>query len=708
MTNQTATVSVSSSGTVSLTNHSTGTTDVVANIVGYYTSEGQAATGDTYFGLPFAELGGTTTIPANGSATFQITGSSGVPAGADTAVLQVNAINATTAGYLTAYPAGNADPGISLLGYDSDTFYRNLLYVPLSATGQITLTNHNSTGSVQVTLWPRGYYMPPSATPAGGAYVPLDQQMVYDTTATGTPLAANASVTFQVTGTGDIPGSEVAAVTEDVVASNPATIGNIAEGPAGGTTRPVVSFLGFDQTAFTGYDNGLVSTLSPSGQETITNNSTGTVDVQVDVTGYFQAPVEPGEPPNVAATVSGSSATVTWAAPADDGGSPITGYTITAPPDTASVQVGAGTFQATLTGLSQAATDTFTVAATNDIGPGGAGQASTDTCAPIATQSFSDSDTAAAQAFWTSAEAGSATDLNSANLDTAVTSGQITTSDSPLADSGECAPLALAQGTPSATFAGGAVPQNPGAAASRDFDGYPTVGKLFFDVFHVGPANCTATVINDSNNNPKRSLVLTAAHCIETAHVCTLIHFGDYMFAPKWHDNTFPFGEWFPQSIHVDRRWVHQNAAGCWSENPQYDYAVIVMKRQPDNTNTLRGVGYYTGVDGWKVPMPWRKEVRIVEIPGSANDPLKVVTESHVIAPNDCSFLARTASTPGFSTGASGGPWFYRYNFADQFGYLLGNIGGCDEGGPNANTSYSPVWDIRFARFVNWVAAKHE
>jgi hypothetical protein len=112
MTNQTATVSVSSAGTASLTNHSSGSTDVVASIVGYYTGSGQASAGDTYFGLPWDELGGTTTIPASGSATFQIIGSSGVPAGADVAVLQVNAINAATSGYLSGYPAGGTDPGI--------------------------------------------------------------------------------------------------------------------------------------------------------------------------------------------------------------------------------------------------------------------------------------------------------------------------------------------------------------------------------------------------------------------------------------------------------------------------------------------------------------------------------------------------------------------------------------------------------------------
>jgi Fibronectin type III domain len=697
MTNQTATVSVSSSGTVSLTNHSSGTTDVVANIVGYYTGAEQASAGDTYFGLSWAELGGTTTILANGSATFQITGSSAVPSGADVAVLQVNAINAATSGYLTAYPAGSADPGNSVLGYNSDTYYRNLLYVQLSVTGQITLTNH-STGAVDVTLWPRGYYMPASTTPAGGQYWALDQQMVYGTATAGTPVAANASVTFQVAGTGDIPGSEVAGVTEDVVASNPAARGNIAEGPADGTTRPVVSFLGADQTAYTGYDNGLVSTLSPSGQETITNNSSGTVDVQVDVTGWFQTPVEPGEPLGVAATVTGSSATITWAAPADDGGSPVTGYAITAPPDTASVQVGPDTYQATLSGLPQAAADTFTVTATNAIGPGMPGEASSATCVPIASVSFSDSDTAQAEADWTDAEAASATAYNSSIIDAAEQAGQIQPA-SPLPATGECPALTL---TPGTTSAGEAAIQDP--AASHPITGYPTVGKLFFKVTRLFPSNCTATVINDSSSNPKESLVLTAAHCIETAHMGILFGFSDYMFAPKWHDNRFPYGKWYPKTLYVDSRWIYRDSNGNYFENPRYDYAVLIMRQQKDATGVLRGVGYHTGEDGWKVSMPARKHARIVGIPGSASSPLQVITESTTIT--DCGFRNRKAATPGFGSGTSGGPWFYSFNTSTKLGSLLGIVSGCNDGGPNGDTSYSSVWHNDLAQFVNYVASK--
>jgi fibronectin type III domain protein len=372
MTNQTTTAEVSSEDTVSLTNHSSGSSDITASIVGYYTEGSAAAAGDTYFGVPWSEIGGTVNIAAGGNYTFQISGQGGIATGADTAVLQVNAINATASGYLDIYPAGTSDPNVSALGYNSDTFYRDVEYAPLSSSGQITISNHG-TESVGVTIWPRGYFMPPSTTPAGAEYWPLYPQAVFGTATAGTQLAANASATFQVTGTGNIPASGVAEVSEDVVATNPTSIGNIAEGPADGTARPIVSYLNAD-SAYAGYDDGLVSTLSPSGEETITNNGSGTVDVQVAVTGWFQAAGVPAAPMTVTAAGTATSATIAWTSPAGDGGSPITGYTVMASPDNASVSVGPGASGATITGLSDPSADTYSVTAVNAVGDSASGQ----------------------------------------------------------------------------------------------------------------------------------------------------------------------------------------------------------------------------------------------------------------------------------------------------------------------------------------------
>jgi hypothetical protein len=375
-TNQTATVPVSSAGTVSVTNHSAGTTNVTASIVGYYTGDSETTPGDTYSGVNWGSpVANTTTawnvpqapIPAGGSLTLQVTGVGGIASGADTAVLQVNALNATAGGYLTAYAAGSNDPGVSALAYYSDTYYRNLLYVPLSSSGEATLTNHGI-AAVDVSVYARGYYMPPSAAQAGGEYQASDTaQLVYGFATAAARLSSDASATFQVTGTGDIPASGVSGVTEDVVVSDPATTGRLNEGPAAGSAHPVVSFRAGD-AAYAGYDNGIVSTLSPSGQETITNDSTGTVGVQVDVTGWYDEAVAPGSPQSVSVTVTGQSAVVSWSPPRSDGGSPVTGYTVSAAPDDAAVTVGGGAGRVTLTGLAKASADAFTVTASNAAG----------------------------------------------------------------------------------------------------------------------------------------------------------------------------------------------------------------------------------------------------------------------------------------------------------------------------------------------------
>ncbi len=79
----------------------------------------------------------------------------------------------------------------------------------------------------------------------------------------------------------------------------------------------------------------------------------------------------PGAPTGVGATAGGVSATVTWTAPADDGGSPITGYKVTpylAGVAQSPVSVEAGTTSKTITGLTAGSSYTFTVAAVNAIG----------------------------------------------------------------------------------------------------------------------------------------------------------------------------------------------------------------------------------------------------------------------------------------------------------------------------------------------------
>jgi len=85
-------------------------------------------------------------------------------------------------------------------------------------------------------------------------------------------------------------------------------------------------------------------------------------------------PVTPGTPPSaptsVSATAGDASATVSWSAPSDDGGSTITGYTVTSSPGGKTCTWTSGPLTCTVTGLSNGTAYTFTVTATNSVGMG--------------------------------------------------------------------------------------------------------------------------------------------------------------------------------------------------------------------------------------------------------------------------------------------------------------------------------------------------
>lgn len=96
-------------------------------------------------------------------------------------------------------------------------------------------------------------------------------------------------------------------------------------------------------------------------------------------------PDVPGAPQNVSATPGNMQAEVSWQAPADDGGAPISGYTATAVQDPTKSCSTAGALSCTVAGLSNGAGYSFSVVANNSQGasPPGVSAMVTPTLATI-------------------------------------------------------------------------------------------------------------------------------------------------------------------------------------------------------------------------------------------------------------------------------------------------------------------------------------
>jgi hypothetical protein len=95
----------------------------------------------------------------------------------------------------------------------------------------------------------------------------------------------------------------------------------------------------------------------------------------LSIYGPADVATHPSAPSGVSAVPGNASALVSWTAPASTGGSPITGYTATSSPGTQTCTT-SGALSCTVSGLTNGTPYTFTVTATNAVGPGPASAAS--------------------------------------------------------------------------------------------------------------------------------------------------------------------------------------------------------------------------------------------------------------------------------------------------------------------------------------------
>lgn len=287
------TVKLSADGRVSLTNNSTNSVQLVADVAGYYVAGTPAAAGtfnalapsrllDSRFGNgysgPVAGAGGT--VP------LQVTGRGGVPAsGVSAVVLNVTVTNTKAAGFITAYPSGTTRPNASNLNFAAGDTIPNLVTVKVGADGKVNLANSSSL-SVDLVADVAGYYLAGTPT-APGAFVALSPARVLDSRYangyTG-PVAGGSTVNLQLNGRGGLPAGGVGAVVLNTTVTNTWAAGFITVYPSG-TAMPNASNLNFGpgQTI----PNLVIVKEGSDGRVNLANNSSQSVDLVADVAGYF-------------------------------------------------------------------------------------------------------------------------------------------------------------------------------------------------------------------------------------------------------------------------------------------------------------------------------------------------------------------------------------------------------------------------------------
>ncbi len=248
------------------------------------------------------------TPAAGGYITVQVsgTGVSGdsVPGNAQAIVATVTAVAAANSqnGYLSVYPAGTSAPTASTLNYAPGEAVPNLVTVAIGSGGQVDILA--SSAHVNVIVDVEGYYAPDSGSNVAGGYLSSlpDPVRIADTRCSASPppsyclsegipsanaglqpLQGGATVKIVVAGVDQVPVTAMA-VSLVVTAASPQSSGYLTVWPDG-AQKQITSNVNFHSGPASA--DGVIVPVGQGGQVDIYNGSESTVDVVVDVNGWF-------------------------------------------------------------------------------------------------------------------------------------------------------------------------------------------------------------------------------------------------------------------------------------------------------------------------------------------------------------------------------------------------------------------------------------
>jgi hypothetical protein len=279
------TVPVGNDGKVTLYNRSDKSSQLIADVTGYYVT-GTPSTPGSFRSLAPARIldtrnGGGAPVGAESPLSLQVAGVAGIPAGAAAVVFNLTVAEARAPGFITAYASGRATvPDASNLNFLKGQIVPNLVTVPVGADGKVVLLN-SSKGATHLVADVTGYYLPGNPT-ASGAFRALGPVRALDTRDAASPAASDKSIAFQVAGANGVP-SNVSAVVFNLTVAEPGSDGYITAYP--GTVKPDASNVNFlmGQTV----PNLVIVPVGSDGRISLFNRSFGGSQLIADIAGYF-------------------------------------------------------------------------------------------------------------------------------------------------------------------------------------------------------------------------------------------------------------------------------------------------------------------------------------------------------------------------------------------------------------------------------------
>ncbi|WP_245966307.1 fibronectin type III domain-containing protein [Sphaerisporangium album] len=351
-------VKVGADGQIKVRNTGTAAVSVYADVHGYWLGQAGSNAGATYVPLNTARIISKQTVAANSTASFPIVGIGGVPASGVAFVAITLIVKSTVTGKVTVYPSGSARPVGSNIEYRPSDYMSNLAIVAPGPDGKATFDNQ---GSAALTVYAdiSGYFAAPDSNVAGSTAVTVTPSRIVSNVS----VAAGATYTVAPLGKGGVPASGVTAVGVNFTVKS--TVANsLRVYPSDQTDPPGGGSVDFQPGDY--WANLVLAKLGADGKFVVKNLGTAAATLYLDTYLYFAAPVRPSPPTHVTAVPGDAAATVSWQAPAGSGPA-ITGYTVTASPGGATATT-TGATTATVSGLSNGTSYTFTVTASSASG----------------------------------------------------------------------------------------------------------------------------------------------------------------------------------------------------------------------------------------------------------------------------------------------------------------------------------------------------